>query len=189
MATTIEGNFWPSVYHFEMGGLFHFDFTVIFDGTPPSDFDYQVDYKDYQGNVIKTYSGTQSTGGQQQVQLAFSWNKKQEDEENEVENPYSYGTFRLYVKVSYGGQEFNQGICSGVGNGMPQDDDGDDTDDDDETGEPEPPENPEPSDPEQDPVDKYSGAHYLRAVDLRIPSIGMPLIIERRANSVARYPD
>ncbi len=75
---TLFGRFWPSLWYIDQGGNVHLDLAVTFAGDIPNNYDYQIDFKDYAGNIAKTWTGTKSTEGQAETQLNIAWDGRNE---------------------------------------------------------------------------------------------------------------
>jgi len=160
----ISGSFWPSPWYIDLGGLVHFSANVEFQTEPPPDsFNYEIQFKDYLGNAVKTWTGTKETGGQMENIVQVEWDGIIDGEK------IPYCPYRFYITVSYN-PSVSLGICSGI-MVTPGD-----SNDDNETR-------------DAEPVDMFTGTHTMSERDLYIPDLGIPLVIERWANSCARYPD
>ena len=193
---TLHGNFWPTLWYIDLGGNVHFDLTVTYSGTPPASYDYQVFLKDYEGNIVKTWSDTKSTGGQAETQVKVAWDGRNAGEKI----PYKPMRFYAEVTDSINALSASGGFCSGV---HPQPGPGPVPEPPSETDPPvEPPVPPEvvnppdpyipipppdsvdPPGPGEDEVHMFAGALTANIVDLSIPDLGIPLVIERYYHSL-----
>ncbi len=107
---TLQGYFWPTLWYIDLGGNVHFDLTVTYSGTPPAGYDYQVFLKDYEGNIVKSWSGTKSTGGQPETQVNVAWDGRNAGEKI----PYKPMRFYAEVTDSVNLLSAEGGFCSGV---------------------------------------------------------------------------
>jgi len=100
----------PNPYFPDTGGGVFFMFDVNFDGAPPSQFTFEVNIVDQDGNVVRTLSGTIEDPQQSGNTAVVRWDGK--DNYGNIVSVGGYGpTFSAYAP---GYSPLMEKFCSGV---------------------------------------------------------------------------
>jgi len=100
----------PNPFSIQQGGLFSFEFSVIFaNGTPPDTFTYDIYAMSPAQEVMKHWTDTVPTNGQSQVDVGVAFPLLMEDNQ-----PFPFGDFRnRFVVSAEGCTTWDQYHCTG----------------------------------------------------------------------------
>lgn len=100
----------PNPLYVRQGGNMFYEFDVVFDDTPPAEFDYSVELTDPGGNVVRTLSGTVPTNGESTVKVSLRTPMKTDEGAT-----LPFGNLKNIFDVQAAGYTaFNKRICSGL---------------------------------------------------------------------------
>ena len=100
----------PNPFSIQQGGLFSFEFSVLFtNGTPPDTFTYNIYAMSPAQEVMKHWTDTVPTNGQSQVDVGVAFPLLMENDQ-----PFPFGDFRnRFIVSAEGYPTWDQYHCTG----------------------------------------------------------------------------
>lgn len=105
----------PNPVCLAIGELVFFNFTVVFSGAVPDNFDYVIDIYDRDNTIVKTLTSNLPTSGQSQVAVKVNWDGKNTG--GQLVPPGGYGPYFTIIPHSTLALEddsYSTQLCSGI---------------------------------------------------------------------------